>query len=62
MIKYRNECCYCHTEGDPCNGRHKRVAHYYCDKCKNEWEHIYRFDGMELCENCVIKELEEVCG
>lgn len=62
MIKYQNDCCYCSTEGYPCTGEHKRVAHYYCDRCGNEWDTIYEYEGKQLCEHCVIKSLHEVEG
>ena len=60
MIKYRNECCNCHTEGYPCNGQHKRVPFFVCDRCRNEWDTLYDYEGEQLCENCVIKGLHEV--
>lgn len=60
MINYRNECCDCATGGYPCNGQHKRVPYFICDKCKEEVEDLYILDGEELCETCVLESFEKV--
>lgn len=60
MIRYRNECCDCAVGCYPCNGQHKKVPYFVCDNCKEEYNKIYRFEGQELCESCVIDMLEEV--
>ena len=57
MVKYENECVGCPPEmgclGDCCPNRN--VPHIYCDKCGEECEELYRYDGKELCENCFEK-------
>ena len=57
MIEYEDECVGCPPEmgclGDSCPNRN--VPHIYCDKCGEEYEELYRYDGKELCENCFEK-------
>lgn len=63
MIKYENECCDCAVPAYPCLGEScslRRVPHYYCDRCNDEAEYIYHWDGEELCIGCIEKELEKV--
>lgn len=60
MIKIRNECCDC---GLPCLGNtcpNLHVKHYICDICGNEPDHLYRYEGQELCIDCIKEQLEEV--
>lgn len=59
MVQYENECVDC---GLPCIGDacpHRKVPHYYCDKCDEE-ETLYHFDGRELCISCIEQLLERV--
>lgn len=58
MVKYENDCCGCATESYPCLGdgcSFKRVAHFYCDKCKSEVDEgeLYEFAGDEMCLECI---------
>ena len=60
MIKYENECCNCAVPGYPCLGSlcsNRNVAHYYCDRCKNEvnYEDLYCYDGVEVCSECLLE-------
>lgn len=60
MVRYENECVSC---GLPCLGNmcpNRNVKRLYCDKCGDEAETLYEYDGMELCENCVLSELPNV--
>ena len=60
MKKITNECVQC---GLPCIGSacsYRNVTRYYCDKCKEEVETLYHYEGQELCESCVLGELEVV--
>lgn len=41
-------------------GARTNVKHLYCDKCGENVERLYEFDGKELCGDCVLKELEVV--
>lgn len=63
MVKYEDECCGCATENYPCIGSacpYRHVKHLYCDKCGEDVEKLYKFDGKELCGDCALKELEVV--
>lgn len=63
MVTYENECCDCAVPGYPCLGDscpNRHVKHYYCDECGEDVEKIYRFEGEELCLDCIEKRLEVV--
>lgn len=60
MVTVLNECVDC---GLPCLGNicpNRNVTRFYCDKCGDEVETLYEYDGMELCESCVLGELPKV--
>lgn len=38
----------------------RHAKHYYCDDCGDEVDTLYRFEGEELCGDCVVKRLEVV--
>ena len=61
-VVYENDCCMCAVSGYPCTGEHKRVPHFYCDKCKKEFDEseLYVTDDGELCSNCILGEFETV--
>ena len=56
MIKYENECVGCPTElgcmGNACPNRN--VPHLYCDKCGDDVERLYEYNGEELCVECLL--------
>ena len=62
MIKYENECVGCPKEmgclGDGCSNRN--VKHLYCDRCGDECDELYVFDGEELCEECLKANFETI--
>ena len=62
MTKYEDECVCCPPEmgclGSGCPNRN--VKHLYCDKCKDDCEELYVFDGEELCEDCLKNSLERI--
>ena len=63
MIKYEDECCGCATESYPCLGSacsNRNVPHFYCDKCGEDVEELYKVDGEELCEDCLKNNFEKV--
>ena len=63
MIKYEDECCGCATESYPCLGSacsNRNVPHFYCDKCGEDVEELYKVDGEELCEECLKDNFEKV--
>ena len=62
MITYEDECVGCPTEigcmGSACP--YKNVPHLCCDKCEEEVEKLYKYDGQEICEECLLKEFEVI--
>ena len=60
MIRTENECydcgMQCIYESCPCWA----VTRLYCDKCNDEHDVLYWFDGMQLCLDCVEERLERV--
>lgn len=63
VVKYVDECCDCAVPAYPCLGSscpNRNVKHLYCDKCGEDVERLYEFDGKELCGYCVLKELEVI--
>ena len=62
MVKCENECVGCPKEmgclGNSC--RYKNVKHFYCDKCGEDVEELYKVDGEELCEDCLKNNFEKV--
>jgi hypothetical protein len=63
MKRIENDCVDCPREigcfGDTCPLMN--VPHYYCDECGYEAT-LYHYNDRELCEYCVLKELEKVEG
>ncbi|MBO5969146.1 MAG: hypothetical protein J6S14_11695 [Clostridia bacterium] len=56
MIRYEDHCCECAAPGYPCLGSscpNRNVPVYYCDKCGDEMEEVYKVDGEDLCEECL---------
>ena len=43
--------------GSACPNRH--VPHFYCDKCGEDVEELYKVDGEELCEECLKDNFEK---
>ena len=62
MVTYEDECVGCPTEmgciGSVCPNRN--VPHFYCDKCGDDVEKLYKYDGQEICEECLLKEFEVI--
>lgn len=62
MITYECECVGCPTElgcmGNACPNRN--VKHLYCDKCGDDVEKLYKYDGQEICEDCLLEEFEVI--
>ena len=56
MIKYENECVGCPTElgcmGNACPNRD--VPLLCCDKCGDDVERLYEYNGEELCVECLL--------
>lgn len=61
--RYENQCCNCSVPAYPCIGnscQNRHVKILECDKCHDEVDKLYIFDGMELCEECLLKEFEVI--
>lgn len=62
MITYEDECVGCPKElgcfGNACPNLN--VPHYYCDRCGYEVDKLRDFNGEQLCDDCILKEFEEV--
>lgn len=60
---YENECVSCDL---PCMGSacpNRRVTHYFCDNCEDEFEPEALYvneDGEELCTECFLSNYETV--
>ena len=62
MITYEDECVGC-SAGLGCMGSacpNRNVPHLYCDKCEDDVEKLYKYDGYEICEECLLKEFEVI--
>ena len=57
-VRIENDCVECPQGCIDCGL--KRTKHYYCDRCKDEVEKIYHFEGEELCIDCIEPLLQEV--
>lgn len=65
MVRYENECCDCASSGYPCLGStcpNLRVPRFYCDKCKEEVEKLWYYNGLEMCQDCILSDFTEVKG
>lgn len=61
MVRIENDCCDCAVPAYPCLGDScplRHAKHCYCDDCGDEVGTLYRFEGEELCGECVLKRLE----
>ena len=60
MIEKFNGFVYCLLPcSSYCNLRDNSYE-YYCDKCKNQVNKLYEWNGQQLCINCLEEELDEV--
>lgn len=63
MVKYEDECCGCAAGNYPCLGSacpNRHVKHLYCDKCGEDVEELYDFEGAQLCKECLLKKFEKI--
>lgn len=66
MKEVLNECCDCESPAYPCMGSscpNRHVTHYYCDKCKYEFEPEALYvneNDEELCSECLLNEYPTV--
>ena len=63
MKKIENECVGCPSgRGCLCSScKYLNVVRYYCDYCKEEAT-LYKYDGDEICIDCLMQNLEVVEG
>ena len=62
MVVIEDECIGC-SPGMGCMGStcpNRNVKHYICDKCDDDVEKLYYYEGRELCLDCIEKRLEVV--
>lgn len=60
MYKIEDDCVDC---GLPCLGDncpYRNVTVNYCDKCGEENEFLYQYEGQELCKYCLLEEIPKV--
>lgn len=59
MIETRDECVEC---GKPCIGKsckYMNVIVKTCDVCGEEVEHLYWYEGEQMCEECAMDRFKE---
>lgn len=64
MKKIESECVGCTSVGLHCIGSscpNLNVPHFYCDECGCE-EKLRRYNGRELCADCLLLEFDVVEG
>lgn len=61
MVNFIHECVGCRSMGFPCMGHSCKQGHieFICDWCDQEADGLYKFDGDEVCEDCLLKSLEK---
>ena len=42
-----------------CGRKYEEWTYYECDRC-GSLEQLYRYEGEEICADCLLKEFEEV--
>jgi len=60
MIKYESNCVSC---GFPCmkdSCPNYKVRVCICDKCKEEVERLFWYNGFQYCKDCLVSEFDEV--
>jgi hypothetical protein len=62
MKKFESDCVMC-GRPERCGSCrfNEKLPHYYCDKCEHQ-DTLYRYNGEELCIDCLIEKLEVVEG
>lgn len=64
MQRIEDECVGCTSIGLYCLGNscpNRNVIRYYCDRCGCE-EKLYYYNGLELCQECLLTEFDVVEG
>ena len=59
MIRFEQGCVSCPAHmgciGDACMYRYSPL--YICDKCGDEVDELYEYDGQQLCLDCLLHEI-----
>ena len=62
MKKIENGCVGCPTEmgclGNSC--KYRNIVVFYCDECGEETDTLYRYNGYELCQDCLLDKFDIV--
>lgn len=63
MTEFSHECRDCERCAYPCTAPAcpLGVMHYYCDECGEE-RTLYRYNGKELCAECLVDMFPVVDG
>ena len=56
MAKVRENACNGCAECVQCGRSHQYYTYYECDSCGGEA--VYRYDGEDYCENCLLEALK----
>ena len=60
MAKYYcDRCKKKMQQNEPCHLFLGRFA-LLCDKCEEEVEKLYKYDGQEICEECLLSKFEVI--
>ena len=60
MIVIGSECCDCDLPCVFAACPYYKVVYYVCDKCGETVDDLYHFDGDQLCQDCILQQLEKV--
>lgn len=58
MIEIRVDCVGCETCTPGCAMKSYKAK--VCDICEREVERLYWYDGDQVCEDCILSDLQEV--
>lgn len=57
IVRYENNCVFCSNGCRHC-GRDKYYPVHACNRCRADDEKLYKWDGEELCLDCIIEDLD----
>jgi len=57
MLKYEDECVGCPPNMGCLGGAcpYRNVPVWVCDKCGEEAEELWKYEGEELCQDCLLQ-------
>lgn len=59
-IEYSNDCVGCPQGCINCGRKHAKYVYLVCDECGEEFGELYKHNGQELCEGCLLEEFERI--